>query len=234
MEEAANIIEEESKLIKKKGKEPFYLIPMNQGYERFNDRIKNARPYVSGLTSIYADFQTYFQNFKVLANYVQDNDFLRILSNVERTEPPYESKALYPLSFLISDLYSVKYGGGFGKGRNPDKEEYTSKRLDLGSLEYLTIQSHKDKLKDSLDCVCPICDGREIDDVRIDFYGNLPEAFRIHETFALNDYNKELLDTYEVGKTFEFFKDNKSAKSTLDETYLSRKIINQSSLLDVK
>lgn len=220
-EESVEIIKEKSKLITKIGKEPFYLVPMSQDYERFSQKIQMSEQYITGLTAIYADIASYAPNFKILAGLRSNSKTLRILSNVEKTYSATDSMAFYPLSLFVSDAFSLKYGG-FGRNeRDADKERYTARILDLKTFEYLTVQKHKEKYKESLNSSSPVFDGKEMGEILADFYGNLTEAFRIDEAFKVYDYYQTLLSSFQVGKTFEFITLDKRLTSLLHSSYLS-------------
>jgi hypothetical protein len=220
-EESVEIIKEKSKLITKIGKEPFYLVPMSQDYERFSQKIQMSEQYITGLTAIYADIASYAPNFKILAGLRSNSKTLRILSNVEKTYSATDSMAFYPLSLFVSDAFSLKYGG-FGRNeRDADKERYTARILDLKTFEYLTVQKHKEKYKGSLNSSSPVFDGKEMGEILADFYGNLTEAFRIDEAFKVYDYYQTLLSSFQVGKTFEFITLDKRLTSLLHSSYLS-------------
>lgn len=234
-EKTIEIIKEKSKLITKNNKEPFYLIPIDQDYGKFLQRIEKGKQYFRGVTTMYADPKSFSPHYKVLAALRSDPRILRILSNVEKTyvqrdSSPNDNIAFYPAAFLVSDFYSLKYGGGFGGERDADKERYTAKRLDLSTLEYLTVQKHKERYKEALDCDCPIDDGKEMGDLLVDYYGNLTEVFRIHESFKVYEFNQILLNSYKVGKTFEFVKDDKRIRDLLNSSYLSDGMRNQKML----
>ncbi len=229
-EESVEIIKEKSKLITKIGKEPFYLIPMSQDYERFSQKIKMSEQYITGLTAIYADIASYAPNFKILAGLRSNPKTLRILSNVEKTYPATDSMAFYPLSLFVSDAFSLKYGGFGGNERDADKERYTARILDQETFEYLTVQKHKERYKESLNSGSPVFDGKEMGEILADFYGNLTEAFRIDEAFKVYDYYQTLLSSFQVGKTFEFITLDKRLTSLLHSTYLSDSMKKQTML----
>jgi hypothetical protein len=229
-EESVEIIREKSKLITKIGKEPFYLIPMSQDYERFSQKIKMSEQYITGLTAIYSDIASYAPNFKILAGLRSNPKILRILSNVEKTYSATDSMAFYPLSLFVSDAFSLKYGGFGGNERDADKERYTARILDLETFEYLTVQKHKERYKESLNSGSPVFGGKEMGEILADFYGNLTEAFRIDESFKIYDYYQTLLSSFQVGKTFEFITFDKRLTSLLHDTYLSDSMKKQTML----
>jgi hypothetical protein len=225
-EKSMEVVKEKSSLIVKKKKEPFYLIPMSQDYGRFAQKVEECKQYVAGVTATYADPNDYAPNFKVLAALRSNPKIIRILSNVEKTYLSEDSShsdtiAFYPISFLVSEFYSIKYGG-FGSGeRDADKERSYATRIDSGSLEFMTIQKHRENYKESLKCECHVDIGKVMGDLLADYYGNLTEAFRIHDSIKIYEFNQILLDSYQVGKTFEFVKDDKRLIDLLNKTYLS-------------
>lgn len=225
VEKMADIIKKESERIKKRGKEPFYLIPMNQDFQVFSQKVEAGKPFVSGITALYADIGTFFPNFDILRSLVADKNIIRVLSRVDRYSDSDKPSVLFPLSFLCADIYSVEYGFPGSTDLNEEqriaKEIRTAKRIDLKTFEYYTVQLHDEKLGKSLDCECPICEDRTIDDISIDFRGSLTAAFRIHETFAIHDLITSCLDSYEIGKTFEFLKDDITIRKAMKNTFLS-------------
>jgi hypothetical protein len=110
------------------------------------------------------------------------------------------------------------------------KEVRNAKRFDLKNFEYYTVQLHNEKIGKSLNCKCPICDGRTIDDIPIDFMGSLTAAFRVHETFAIQDFVSRCLDSYEIGKTFEFLKDSPPVMRAMKDTFQSDRMNKQQML----
>jgi hypothetical protein len=219
-DDMAKIVNRESKKIMDCGKEPFYLISMGQDYEVFSQKITKNKSFVSGVTIVYADLYTYLPNLLQLKKLSNDNKILRILSNVERITKSKKSRTLYPLSFLAADIFSVQYIG-FGKNLDPKKELHSAKRFDIDSFEYYTLPKYKEKFGGSTNCDCPVCDGRTVDDIIIDFEGSLYEGLRIHEAVSIQNFISSCLDSYEIGKTFEFLKDSKSIMKAMDDTFLS-------------
>ncbi len=234
VEKMAEIIKKESERIKKKGKEPFYLIPMDQDYQVFSQKVEAAKPFISGITALYADIGTFFPNFDVLRSLVADKNIIRVLSRVNRYSDSDKPSVLFPLSFLCADIYSVEYGfptsSDLTEKQRIAKEIRTAKRFDVKTFEYYTVQLHDEKLGKFLNCGCPICEGRTIDDIPIDFIGSLTAAFRIHETFVIHDLISSCLDSYEIVKTFAFLKDDMTIRKAMKNTFLSDLMTTQTML----
>lgn len=234
IETMAAIIKKVSEKIRKKGKEPFYLIPMDQDYLVFSQKIEAAKPFVSGITAIYADIDRYFPNFDLLRSLISDNNIVRVLSRVNRYSESSKPAVLFPLSFLCADIFSVEYpfhsSSDLTEEQRIAKEIRSAKRFDVKTFEYYTVQLYDEKLGKSLNCGCPICDGRTIDDIPIDFRGSLTAAFRIHETFAVHDLISSCLDSYKIVKTFEFLKDYPPIMKAMKDTFLSDSMTKQQML----
>jgi hypothetical protein len=233
-EKLAEIIKKQSERVRKKGKLPFYMIPMDQDNLVFSRKIEAIKPFISGITATYADFGRFFPNFDVLRSLISNNNIIRVLSRVSRYSDSTNPTVLYPLSFLCADIFSVEYplytSSDLTEEQRNAKEIRNAKRFDLKNFEYYTVQLHNEKIGKSLNCNCPICDGRTIDDLPIDFIGFLTAAFRVHETFAIQDFVSRCLDSYEIGKTFEFLKDSPPVMRAMKDTFLSDRMTNQQML----
>lgn len=213
-EEMHEIVKVLSEEIRSAGKKPFYSLSIDMSHTIFSRKIDAIKSSVDGIVVVNDHLESHLDNLNELVKLSEDKRILRVLSTVERTYPADSIYSLYPLSFLFSDLYSVKYGFGFGK-TSLEKDLTNSKRLDETSLGYLTIQKHKEVHVEEINCSCVICDGKQIDDIKIDFLGNLSKAFRVHEAMTVFNLSSSASALFHNSQLLPFLKEKKNISSII-------------------
>jgi hypothetical protein len=198
------------------GKEPFLLHSVARDGLVFEGRMTIAKEVMRGATTLYSNPKLYFENFKTLAKF-RDKEFIRVLSNVERTYPKFGSGAVAPIAFLCSDLFSSKLGMGGGKKKEMAKKELTNaRRFDVRPYGYLTVSQHKTEYGEDLGCTCAVDNGRELTDVTIEMKGDLYAAFRAHEPHAIFEGTEQIRDKIRINQ----LKSHLEKKSKLKDVLL--------------
>lgn len=200
--------------IKKAGKRPFYSISIDTNHNVFKNKINAIKDLVEGVVVVGGNVPSHLDNLRELVELRNDPHIVRVLSNADKVFPTDSIKSLYPLCFLFADLYSVRYGIGFGK-MSLERELTNAKRLDERSLGYLTISNHKGLQPKSLNCDCSVCKDREIDDIKVDFLGNLTSAFRVHEAVTVFNLSETVSSLFHNSQLLPFLKEKKHISPTI-------------------
>lgn len=196
------------------GKEPFILMDMRYNDAVYENKLNIASNYMRGITSLFADPFKNFKNFSTLAK-AKNGDMLRHLSNVDMS---YGKAGLVPNSFLVADTFSSKLGIRIDNGK-PYRERINARRFDLSTGGYLTIRNQKQEHGNSLGHFCPIDRGNTLDDLPIEFDGNLYPAFRVHDAHANFDFVEQARERMNAGTLLSFLHAKKYGRQVLDAVY---------------
>lgn len=217
-----NIVKDLIREIESAGKKPFYRLSIDMNHANFTDKLEAIKPLVDGVVVVNNNIESHLDNLNELIKLRNDSNLIRILSNADRTCPSDSISAFYPLCFLFSDLYSVKYGLPFGK-KDIEKELTNAKRLDTLSLGYLTIQKHKEFQGNSLNCECSVCYGYEINDIKIEFLGYFTNAFRVHEAVTVFNLAQNASGLFHNSQLLPFLREKRNI-SPLIKDYIGAKL----------
>ena len=206
---------------------PFLLASTKTPDMRFKPISKLAVELLNGLTAIYANPMQNFSNFSTLAG-LQEPNFIRLLSNVDRIFYKDNKSAIMPNAYLYSDIFSSKLGMYVTKKKlingkmeviNTFRPRLNARRLDKISGGLLKIRQQRTEHDEDLDCVCPIDRGNTLSDVVVDFNKYLYKAFRVHEPFAIYEDLESVRERINRGNLLEFINTKKYAKNVLDSVF---------------
>ncbi len=176
--------------VKKAGRVPILLVEQNKDEIIFNRYLSFAKKYTDGVNVVFSKDKKYYFNLIALA-VLGENNFLRILSNVDFRFSKKDATAFLPLGFLFADIVCSKLGRRIKKENEEISEENeitNALRLDTITGGYLTINQYKEHYPDLALDECPPDRGNSIEDVSIDYQGYIRTAFRIHDVFEMYNF----------------------------------------------
>lgn len=206
-----------------KTKELLLFIKASSNERIFEQKQQTALEIARGTTVLYADPRKYFGNFITLAS-LHNKDYLRILSNVPKSHPKHSKPAVLPNSLLIADTFSLERGRG-GSNKNDEKKRKHNARTNVrrfteGVCGYLRPADHKKEYGDVLNCPCPIEEGKDLDDVLIEYREELFPAFAIHNASSIYQTVADTRQVMESGESaISHLKTKKYAQTVLTDLF---------------
>jgi hypothetical protein len=137
--------------------------------------------------AMFANPIKYLHNYNKLVELGRRQDFLRILSNVDRAATIDRRSAVMPYGFLYADVVSPRMGmPPMGKKSTESMGRGKVKRFTDQYAAFMKIKEHKKEFGDMSGCLCQIDKGENIEDVAFTFKDCIYHAFRVHDTLSMS------------------------------------------------